>query len=44
LKTYKSWENYSYIADKLVIVRLLYDNSEQHLFELNNVFVNNNKK
>lgn len=44
LKTYKSWDNYSYIADKLIVVRLIYDNVEQHSFELNNVFVNNNKK
>ena len=43
LKTYKSWENYSYIAAQMVVIRLVYDNVEQHLFELNNVIVNDNK-
>lgn len=44
LKTYKTWDNFSYIAGKLIIVRLYYNNAEQHSFELNGVLVNDNKK
>jgi hypothetical protein len=43
-KTYKTWDNFSYIAGKLIIVRLYYNNAEQHSFELNGVLVNDNKK
>ena len=44
LKAYKTWDNFSYIAGKLIIVRLYYNNTEQHSFELNGVLVNDNKK